>query len=144
MVDNIIEELGNIFVKLINLIPNNEDKQFEEFAYRIESVYKQIKELETKDDDEEKGGMSVGGSKYLTEGETLDPKKSYTCELCHGKYTGAHRSAHVKTRMHRIAEAKDYGEFDFRNYEIINNKNQLKEDAKKLKQSAKDAIQRNK
>jgi hypothetical protein len=106
-----------LFEDMIEYIPENKLKA--EWAETINSLKYDIQAIED-DNNIEQGGMSVGGSKYLTEGEKLDVKKTYICELCGGKYTGSHRSAHIKSKKHRISEAKQYGEFDFRNYEILN------------------------
>jgi hypothetical protein len=120
MAEEIIKNLMELFEDMINNIPENKLKA--EWAETINKIKYDIQAIEDDNNinvEPEQGGMSVGGSKYLTEGEKLDVKKTYICELCHGKYTGAHRSAHIKSKKHRIAEAKDYGQFDFNDYKIL-------------------------
>ena len=118
MAEETAKKLKDLVGEMLEYIPENQLTKMSEWVDTMEDIICDIQAIED-DNNIEQGGMSVGGSKYLTEGEKLDVKKTYICELCSGKYTGAHRSAHIKSKKHRIAEAKHYGEFDFRNYEIM-------------------------
>jgi len=122
MAEEIIKNLRGLICDMLNYIPENKLTKGQEWVDTMDSIIYDIQAIEDDNNinvEAEQGGMSVGGCNYLAKGEKLDVKKTYICELCDGKYTGAHRSAHIKSKKHRIEEAKDYGQFDFNDYKIL-------------------------